>query len=439
MDQQMNGTVASEKSSLMSKLDKFKISGIGLPLYVIMAVILLLMINLHALPNNMLGAILVLVLLGHLFYYIGANLPIFKTYLGGGSVFTIFAAAALVTYGIIPHSVVQISKTFVNNMDFLDFYIVSLIVGSILGMNRKLLLRAAVRFLPVALISMAVTLIAVGGVGMLLGQGFAHSIYYVSIPIMAGGVGAGIVPLSGIYGHAFGQPASHILSQLFPATTFGNLLAIVGAGMLSKVFQGSKIDGNGVLMPVSDDMLQKKKAPLDVTRIGVGLVIAMAFFMVGTLLNLLVPAINSYAFIILSVIAVKGLGLLPEYYEQSVVMFSDLVVNNMTHALLCGVGMSLLDLKVLAASLSWQFVVLCLTSVIVISLVSGFIGKLFGMYPLEATITAGLCNNSMGGTGNVSVLAASNRMNLIAFAQMGNRLGGAIMLVVAGLLVSFMH
>lgn len=172
---------------------------------------------------------------------------------------------------------------------------------------------------------------------------------------------------------------------------------------------------------------------------GIGLVIAMAFFMLGTLLNMLVPAINSYAFIILTVILVKGFGLLPEYYEQSVVMFSDVVVNNMTHALLCGVGMSLLDLKVLAASLSWQFVVLCLTSVIVISLVSGFVGKLFGMYPLEATITAGLCNNSMGGTGNVSVLAASNRMNLIAFAQMGNRLGGAIMLVVAGLLVSFLH
>ena len=112
----------------------------------------------------------------------------------------------------------------------------------------------------------------------------------------------------------------------------------VGAGMLSKVFQGSKIDGNGVLMPVSDDMLQKKKAPLDVTRIGVGLVIAMAFFMLGTLLNMLVPAINTYAFIILSVILVKAFGFLPEYYEQSVVMFSDLVVNNMTHALLCEIG-----------------------------------------------------------------------------------------------------
>ncbi|WP_273706352.1 2-hydroxycarboxylate transporter family protein, partial [Leuconostoc mesenteroides] len=57
---------------------------------------------------------------------------------------------------------------------------------------------------------------------------------------------------------------------------------------------------------------------------------------------------------------------------------------------------------------------------------------------VEAAITAGLANNSMGGTGNVAVLAASERMNLIAFAQMGNRIGGALILVVAGILVTFM-
>ena len=47
-----------------------------------------------------------------------------------------------------------------------------------------------------------------------------------------------------------------------------------------------------------------------------------------------------------------------------------------------------------------------------------------------------MINNSMGGAGNISVLAACDRMNLIGFAQMGNRLGGAIMLVMAGIFVS---
>lgn len=65
---------------------------------------------------------------------------------------------------------------------------------------------------------------------------------------------------------------------------------------------------------------------------------------------------------------------------------------------------------------------------------AGLLGKLFGLYTVESVIAAGMCNNSMGGTGNVSVLSASNRMNLIAFAQMGNRLGGATILIVSGLI-----
>lgn len=166
---------------------------------------------------------------------------------------------------------------------------------------------------------------------------------------------------------------------------------------------------------------------------------SVAFFVLGTLLNKLVPQVNAYAFVILTIVLIKSLGLLPKYYEDSVIMFGQLVVKNMTHALLAGVGLSLLNMKLLMAALSWQFVVLCVSSIIIISLSSAILGKLFGLYPVEAVITAGLANNSMGGTGNVAVLAASDRMNLIAFAQMGNRIGGALILVVAGILVSFMH
>ena len=116
-------------------------------------------------------------------------------------------------------------------------------------------------------------------------------------------------------------------------------------------------------------------------------------------------------------------------------MFNQLIVKNLTAAVLAGIGIALLNLNVLADAFTWQFVVLCLTSVVTISVVAGFVGKLFGLYPVEAAITAGFCNNSMGGTGNVAVLSAADRMNLIAFAQMGNRLGGALVLILSGFLI----
>ena len=138
---------------------------------------------------------------------------------------------------------------------------------------------------------------------------------------------------------------------------------------------------------------------------------------------------------IIVVFICKAFNFIPSYYQESAVMFNQLIVKNLTAAVLAAIGIALLNLNVLAQALTWQFVVLCVVSVTVISVAAGLFGKLFGLYPVESMITAGMCNNSMGGTGNVAVLSASNRMELIAFAQMGNRLGGAIILILSGILI----
>ncbi|EUJ30446.1 CCS family citrate:sodium (Na+) symporter [Listeria grayi FSL F6-1183] len=409
-----------------------------MPFYLIMLAILVVVISLGKLPNNILGAIAVLVLLGNLFHFIGTKIPIVRTYLGGGAVFCIFASATIATFGILPSSAVETTKSFVNNMGFLDFYIAALITGSILGMNRQLLIKASIRFIPVALLSMAISLLMVGLVGALIGNGFGNSILYVSLPVMAGGIGAGVVPLSGIYAHALAQPAAHIISRLIPASAMGNVLAIIGAALVSKFGESSKANGHGTLMDGDFSAEKPKEIKLDITKMGVGLLVSLSFFMLGSIGNYFVPKIHSYAFMIIIVVICKVANLIPAYYEESAIMFNNLIVKNLTAAVLAGIGIALIDLNVLAQSLTWQFMLLCLTSIITISLSAGLIGKLFGLYPVEASITAGFCNNSMGGTGNVAVLSASNRMGLIAFAQMGNRMGGAIILIISGFLIQLL-
>lgn len=170
----------------MKKLKEIKISGISLPLYAFFMIVLAVTIGLGKLPLNMVGITLLLVLLGHLLYFIGEKLPIMNSYLGGGSVFTLLGATLLSFFHIIPANVIDaVGKFMGGQFGFLDFYIAALICGSILGMNRSLLVKASAKFIPVALVTMVVGFFAVGGMGVLLGNGFADSVMYVSMPMMS--------------------------------------------------------------------------------------------------------------------------------------------------------------------------------------------------------------------------------------------------------------
>ncbi|MBS9338498.1 2-hydroxycarboxylate transporter family protein [Fructobacillus sp. M2-14] len=432
----------NSENGLFAKInEKVQVTNIGGVAFSLMLLLLIAVLSLNALPKNMGGALFALVILGGVFFFVGNNTPILKSYLGGGSALAVVAGSAMTAMGMVPAPAVADIKSFISNTNFLEFYIVALICSAILKMDRDLLLKSAVRFLPVAFGAMIIAFFVTSFAGMAMGFSFKHAALYISFPMMAGGIGAGIVPLSASYAGALHQSAGDILNQLFPAVVIANLLAIIGSSLLVKFTAKSKMNGQGQLLKTSEDMGSKKKeeAPaMNNKQLLNGMMVALTFYIMGNILFHFIPQINAFAFMILLVILAKAFNLVPKFYEQSAAMFGGMITSATTPALLAGIGLALVDMNKLLQTVTWQLVVCSLISVITIGIAGGLLGKLFGLYPVESAIAGGMINNSMGGTGNVAVLSASDRMGLIAFAQMGNRIGGAIILVLGGLLITMM-
>lgn len=422
------------------------ILGLSWPLYFVIFAVLIIAMALGVLPGGLIGAFLFLLIVGELLNFLGNNIPIVNTYLGGGAVVAIFGGAALVYFGLIPETGVTLINDFMKSdegqMGFLDFYIAALITGSILGMNRKLLIKAAIRYLPAILGAVIFALALVALVAPVFGYSPAEAMAYVGIPIMGGGMGAGAVPISQVFSNAMGIPTETIMSKLVPAVALGNALAIVAGGLLNRLGKSKpNLTGNGKLMRVEgDDLVEdNRKIDLPIKAYGTGIVLATAFFTIGSIFADLFKRIgvdiHPYAWMIISVAIVKAANILPEKYTDACAGWYNFVAGNFTPLLLLGIGIAYTSLSDIIEAFSFQYLILVAMVIIGAILGAGLIGKLVGFYPIEAAITAGLCMANMGGTGDVAVLTGADRMELMPFAQISSRLGGAFIILLASIIV----
>jgi Na+/citrate or Na+/malate symporter len=404
--------------------------------------------------------------MGAVFNEIGNRTPIVKSYLGGGAIICIFAASAMVYFKLFPTSLVLATPNegkattisgsmytfFASTGGFLDWYIAALICGSILGMNKKLLMKASARYLPAILGGVACAFGLVALFGLIIGYGAKEALVFIGLPIMGGGMGAGATPLSKIFETSSSMTAAEALSVMTPAVAIGNAISIVLAGVLVKVLKG-KMNGNGSLMQagsidpkeleISPEM-QQKRDNLSLTNMGIGLLTSGAFFAWGFILagiwKALVPSItiHAYAWMIITVAICKITNIVPERIEIACYQWFQFIMKNLTPMLLIGIGICYLDIGTVISSFSVTYLVLCAATCIGAFVGAALIGRLVGFYPFESGITAGLCMSNMGGTGDVAVLSAANRMELMPFAQISSRLGGAIILLLASLMLSIL-
>ncbi|MFM5858011.1 2-hydroxycarboxylate transporter family protein [Aeromonas veronii] len=391
-----------------------------------------------SLPLGMVGALALMFVLGTLLTELGERIMPIREYLGGGTILAIFGGAALFEYQLLPVQAGQVITNFMKEGGFLNFFIASLVTGSVFGMSGALLKNAAMRYLPVILGGVALALLSVGLVGSLMGYGFKNAVLLIGLPIMGGGMGAGAVPLVEILSGPMQMSSADLLSRMVPAVVIANTLAILVGSLLARLGRHyPSLTGNGKLMvkESSQNIAEEQAEAPTLQSLGMGLFISSSMFVLGSLLGNFIP-MHPFALMILAVAFIKVSGLLPRRYEQAAADWYQFVVSNLTPSLLVGIGVAYTSIPELISAFSISYFVLVMVTVIGGAFGAALVGRMIGFYPIEAAITGGLCMANMGGTGDVAVLSAAQRMKLMPFAQISSRLGGAVMLILATALIS---
>ncbi|MGF1872318.1 2-hydroxycarboxylate transporter family protein [Photobacterium indicum] len=398
----------------------------------------------NKMPPGIIGAIGVMTVVGYILNVLGNKTPIVSQFFGGGAIVIIFGSSYIFHSGIIPHETANTITTFVKDGGFLSFFIASLVTGSILGMDTNVLKKAALKYIPVILGGVICAFLFTGLVGSVLGEGFFESVMLIALPIMGGGMGAGAVPLVEIMSGNSSMSAEMLMSKMVPALAIGNAIAIVMAGLLDKLgkFYPS-LTGNGQLMRSTGEaqsegeQKQEQEQPISINILGIGALLAITMYFVGTMLSSVIN-MHTYALMIIFVALVKVMGFIPRELEKAAHGWYQFVVDNLTPALLVGIGVAYTDLNQIIASLNLVYFLMVFATVFGAIVGTAIVGRLMGFHPIEAALTAGLCMANMGGTGDVAVLAASKRMELMPFAQISSRIGGAFMLILATLILEML-
>lgn len=410
-----------------------RIGIVPLPVFVVVVAIIWAYVAKGDVPADLTTNILILAAGGFACAEIGKHIPLLKK-VGAAAILATFVPSLLVYLGAIPKPLKNSISDFTEQSNFLYLFIGSIIVGSILGMDRRMLIGGFVRILVPILLGSIVAATVGCLVGTALGLGFKHTAFMIVVPVLGGGVGEGAIPLSIGYASLTGGAQGDLLAEILPAVMFGSLAAILMAGglnLLGKRRPG--LTGEGQLQPGEHDVhLTGSDAPRfmpDLQTIGGAVVLAMTLYTIGALVQSWTKFPGPVTMLFLAVVLKLGRLVSPSL-EQGAYRNYQFFAQLVTYPLLFAIGVAKTPWEKLMSAFTFAEITTILATVGSLVATGFFVGRFVNIYPVEAGIITS-CRASQGGTGDVAILSASNRMNLMPFAQVATRIGGALTVTLA--------
>jgi Na+/citrate or Na+/malate symporter len=384
----------------------------------------------HTLSNDVSVMIATLAVGGFLCAWLGGLIPFLRR-LGAPAITAAFLPSYLIYRHWLPDNLVDTVTAFTKGTSFIYLYITAIIVGSILGMDRRLLLRGIVKIFVPLLAGSILALLIGSTAGIAIGIPLSKAIPMIIIPVMAGGVGEGAIPLSLGYGEIFHQNSADILSHLLPVVLFANLVAIILAGCLNTLGRRfPRLTGNGELEMDSLNILRQPASlnvaliPLTIDRLLAAVLFGVSLYLLGILSHQLLAIPAPVTMLVLAVL-LKVSNLLPSWLDQAAASVGRFFAVAVTYPLLFAVAIAMTPWASVKEALHPDSLILITLVVLALTVAGFFVGRWVRLFPVESALI-NACHTGAGGTGNVAILTAAERLGLMPFAQIATRIGGAI-------------
>lgn len=408
-------------------LDNWKVGIIPLPLFLLAGGLIALDCLGGKLPSDIVVMVATLAFFGFACGEFGKRLPVLGK-LGAAAICATFIPSALVHYGLLPEVVVESTTKFYKSTNILYLYICCIIVGSIMSMNRTTLIQGFLRIFFPMLCGEIVGMVVGVGVGTALGLEPFQVFFFIVLPIMAGGVGEGAIPLSIGYAALMHMDQGVALGRVLPMVMLGSLTAIVISGCLNQLGKRfPHLTGEGQLMPNRRNETHREtpvEGKMDVTTLASGALLAVLLYMLGMLGQKTIGLPAPVGMLFLAVLLKLANGVSPRLQEGSKMVYK-FFRTAVTYPILFAVGVAITPWQELVNAFTVTNLLVIISTVTALVATGFLVGKKIGMYPIDVAIVS-CCQSGQGGTGDVAILTSGNRMNLMPFAQIATRIGGAI-------------
>lgn len=390
------------------------------------------------LPEGFVGAFVFVMSLGGILSWIGSSTPILRA-IGGQLLVPLFGTIILVGKGIFPETVIEGPKLLMSG-GFQMVFVAAVVVGSILAMDRKLLLASVARYLPVLLITQIFALAFAFLAAFITGTSVYDAVFFIAAPCMSGGTSGAIATLPALYSSVLGKDMTSMGGSMYAVAMLGEYIAIIMVvviKLLAEKFPKAMDNGQGQLLRIESKVLEDarknqvnyEESSTDYTQLGAGLFVSGAVMVGGVLLSAIIPQVVYVAWAIIICIVLKGTGILPESLCKAAYYWSQFILKNVIIILVTSLGMSAAGGFSLSAIMNPATIIIIILTFLG-AIVGAMLGsKLFKIHRYEGALTAALCQCNIGASGDLQMLILSDRVNLLAYATMSTRIGGAMVLI----------